>query len=157
MTLCSLVGIPLGILSGRFDPVWNVVRPVLDGMQVIHSFVFMLPFIFFFSIGEVSATMVTMVFALPPIVRLTNLGIRQVPEDVVEAARSYGATEAKVLTDVQLPLARPAIMTGLNQTLLLAISMLGIAALMGAGGLGRLLFRAINNLDLGLGLSLIHI
>lgn len=153
VTLCSLVGIPLGILSGRFDPVWNVVRPVLDGMQVIHSFVFMLPFIFFFSIGEVSATMVTMVFALPPIVRLTNLGIRQVPEDVVEAARSYGATEAKVLTDVQLPLARPAIMTGLNQTLLLAISMLGIAALMGAGGLGRLLFRAINNLDLGLGAS----
>ena len=152
-TLCAIVGIPLGILSGRFDSVWNVVRPTLDAMQVVHSFVFMLPFIFFFGIGEVSATMVTMVFALPPLVRLTNLGIRQVPEDVVEASRAFGAPERRVLTDVQLPLARPAIMTGLNQTLLLAISMLGIAALMGAGGLGRLLFRAINNLDLGLAAS----
>ncbi len=153
VTLCAIVGIPLGILSGRFDPVWNVVRPTLDAMQVVHSFVFMLPFIFFFGLGNVSATMVTMVFALPPLVRLTNLGIRQVPEDVVEASRAYGATEWRVLTDVQLPLARPAIMTGLNQTLLLAISMLGIAALMGAGGLGRLLFRAINNLNLGLAAS----
>ncbi len=153
VTLCAIVGIPLGIMSGRFDSVWNVVRPTLDAMQVVHSFVFMLPFIFFFSIGEVSATMVTMVFALPPLVRLTNLGIRQVPEDVVEASRSYGATELRVLTDVQLPLARQAIMTGLNQTLLLAISMLGIAAIMGAGGLGKLLFRAINNLDLGLAAS----
>ena len=153
VTLCAIVGIPLGILAGRFDGVWNVVRPTLDAMQVVHSFVYMLPFIFFFGIGEVSATMVTMVFALPPLVRLTNLGIRQVPEDVVEASRSYGASEARVLTDVQLPLARPAIMTGLNQTLLLAFSMLGIAALMGAGGLGKLLFRAINNLNLGLAAS----
>ena len=148
--LCALVGIPLGILSGRIDGVWTVVRPTLDAMQVVHSFVYMLPFIFFFGIGEVSATMVTMVFAVPPIVRLTNLGIRQVPEDVVEAARSYGASELRVLTDVQLPLARPAILTGLNQTLLLSIAMLGIAALMGAGGLGKLLFRAINNFDLRL-------
>ena len=153
VTLCAVVGIPLGILSGRFDSIWSVVRPTLDAMQVVHSFVFMLPFIFFFGLGNVSATMVTMVFALPPLVRLTNLGIRQVPEDVVEASRAYGATELRVLTDVQLPLARPAIMTGLNQTLLLAISMLGIAALMGAGGLGRLLFRAINNLNLGLAAS----
>ena len=148
--VCAIIGIPLGILSGRADAVWTVVRPALDAMQVVHSFVYMLPFIFFFGIGEVSATMVTMVFALPPIVRLTNLGIRQVPEDVVEAARAYGATELRVLTDVQLPLARPAILTGLNQTLLLSIAMLGIAALMGAGGLGKLLFRAINNFDLRL-------
>ncbi len=148
--LCAVIGIPLGILCGRVNSVWQVVRPVLDAMQVIHPFVFMLPIIFFFGFREVPSTMVTMIFALPPLVRLTNLGIRQVPEDVVEASRSFGAPEFKVLTDVQLPLARPAIMTGLNQTLLLAISMGGIAAIMGAAGLGLLIFRAVSNLDVGL-------
>jgi len=151
--LCVIVGIPIGIACGRSDATWQVVRPILDAMQVVHSFVYMLPFIFFWGIGKVSATMVTMIFALPPLVRLTNLGIRQVPEDVVEASRAYGAPEWRVLTDVQLPLARPAIMTGLNQTLLLSISMLGIAAIMGAGGLGRLLFQAISNQDVALGAS----
>ncbi len=151
--LCVIIGIPIGIASGRVDAIWQVVRPVLDAMQVVHSFVYMLPFIFFWGIGEVSATMVTMVFALPPLIRLTNLGIRQVPSDVVEASRAYGASEARVLVDVQLPLARPAIMTGINQTLLLAISMLGIAAIMGAGGLGRLLFRALSNQDVALAAS----
>lgn len=148
--LCAVIGIPLGILCGRVNAVWQVVRPILDAMQVIHPFVFMLPVIFFFGFREVPSTMVTMIFALPPLVRLTNLGIRQVPEDVVEASRSFGAPEFKVLTDVQLPLARPAIMTGLNQTLLLAISMGGIAAIMGAAGLGLLIFRAVSNLDVGL-------
>ena len=142
--LCVIIGIPVGIVCGRVDRVWQVVRPILDAMQVVHSFVYMLPFIYFFGLGEVSATIVTMVFALPPLVRLTNLGVRQVPADVVEASRAYGAPEWRVLADVQIPLARPAIMTGINQTLLLAISMLGIAAIMGAGGLGQLLFKAIN-------------
>lgn len=150
VVLCALVGLPLGIMCGRSDGVWGVIRPVLDAMQVIHSFVWMLPFVAFWGIGEVSATMVTMMFALPPLVRLTNLGIRQVPGDVVEASRSFGSNEFRVLTDVQLPLARPAIMTGLNQTLLLAISMLGVAAIMGADGLGKLIFRAINNKDTAL-------
>ena len=149
--LCVIIGIPLGIACGRVDAIWQVVRPALDAMQVVHSFVYMLPVIYFFGIGEVSATMVTMVFALPPLVRLTNLGVRQVPADVVEASRAYGAPEWRVLVDVQIPLARPAIMTGINQTLLLAISMLGIAAIMGAGGLGRLLFKAINNQDVAQG------
>ena len=148
--LCVIIGIPTGVACGRIDGVWRIVRPVLDAMQVVHSFVYMLPFVFFFGVGFVSATMVTMVFALPPLIRLTNLGIRQVPEDVVEAARAYGASERRVLTDVQLPLARAALMTGINQTLLLAISMLGIAAIMGAGGLGRLLYRAIANQDIAL-------
>ena len=146
--LCAIIGLPLGVACGRTDATWRVVRPLLDGMQVIPSFAYMLPFVFFWSVGEVPATMVTMVFALPPLVRLTNLGIRQVPEDVVEASRAYGAPEWRVLYDVQLPLARPAIATGLNQTLLLAISMLGIAAIMGAGGLGRLLFQALSTLDI---------
>ena len=147
VALCIVIGIPLGVACGRVDSIWAVVRPVLDAMQVVHPFVYMLPFIFFFGIGEESATMATMVFALPPLIRLTNLGIRQVPADVIEASRAYGAPEPRVLRDVQLPLARPAIMTGINQTLLLAISMLGIAAIMGAGGLGRLLFQALSNLD----------
>lgn len=151
--LSVIVGIPIGVACGRVDAFWKVVRPLLDAMQVVHSFVYMLPFIFFFGIGEVSATMVTMVFALPPLIRLTNLGIRQVPEDVVEASRAYGAPESRVLFDVQLPLARRAIMTGINQTLLLAISMLGIAAIMGAGGLGALLFRALSNQDVALAAS----
>lgn len=151
--LCVAIGVPVGVACGRIDGFWKVVRPLLDAMQVVHSFVYMLPFIFFFGIGPVSATMVTMVFALPPLIRLTNLGIRQVPEDVVEASRAFGAPEWRVLTDVQLPLARPAIMTGLNQTLLLAISMLGIAAIMGAGGLGQLLFRALSNQDVAFATS----
>ena len=142
--LCVIIGIPVGIACGRVDAVWQVVRPVLDAMQVVHAFVYMLPFIAFFGVGNVGATIVTMFFALPPLVRLTNLGIRQVPEDVVEASRAYGAPEWRVLFDVQLPLARAAIMTGINQTLLLAISMLGIAAIMGAEALGGRLFGAIS-------------
>ena len=141
---CVVIGLPLGVACGRMDSVWQVVRPILDGMQVIHAFVYMIPFVYFFGTGNVGATIVTMAFAIPPLVRLTNLGIRQVPEDVVEASRAYGAPEWRVLFDVQIPLARPAIMTGINQTLLLAISMLGIAAIMGAKGLGGLLFGAIS-------------
>ncbi len=144
---CAIIGIPIGIAAGRVDAFWRAVRPMLDAMQVVHSFVYMLPIIYFFGIGPVSATIVTMVFALPPLIRLTNLGIRQVPEDVVEASRAFGQTELSILRDVQLPLARPAIMTGINQTLLLSISMLGIAALMGAGGLARFMFQALNNQD----------
>ena len=146
--LCAVIGIPLGVLCGRVDSVWNSVRPVLDAMQVVHPFVYMLPFIFFWGTGEPAATMATLVFALPPLVRLTNLGVRQVPSDVVEASRAFGANEFRVLTDVQLPLARPAVLTGLNQTLLMAISMLGIAAIMGAGGLGKLLLQAISSNNL---------
>ncbi|MDJ0769091.1 MAG: ABC transporter permease subunit [Ilumatobacter sp.] len=153
VVICVIIGIPVGILAGRIDGVWSVIRPTLDAMQVIHSFVYLLPFIYFWGVGRIGATMATMVFALPPLIRLTNLGIRQVPEDVVEAARAYGAPERRVLIDVQLPLARAAILTGINQTLLLAFSMLGVAAIMGAGGLGQLLFRALGQQDVSLAAS----
>ncbi len=153
VVICAIVGIPLGVLSGRIDGVWKVVRPVLDAMQVVHAYVYIIPFIFFFGLGPEPATMVTMVFAIPPLIRLTNLGVRQVPADVVEASRAYGASELRVLIDVQIPLARPAIMTGLNQTLLLAISMIGIAAIMGASGLGLLVYRAVLNIDTPLSTS----
>jgi len=153
VVICAIIGIPLGVLCGRVDGVWNAVRPALDAMQVVHAFVYIIPFIFFFGLGPEPATMVTMVFAIPPLIRLTNLGIRQVPEDVVEASRAYGASEWRVLLDVQLPLARAAIMTGLNQTLLLSISMIGIAAIMGASGLGLLVFRAVININTPLSAS----
>ncbi len=153
VVICAMFGIPLGILCGRFDGVWKVVRPVLDAMQVVHAFVYIIPFVFFFGLGPEPATIVTMVFAVPALIRLTNLGIRQVPADVVEASRAYGASELRVLIDVQIPLARTAIMTGLNQTLLLAISMIGIAAIMGASGLGLLVYRAVLNLDTPLSTS----
>lgn len=153
VVICAIFGIPLGIMCGRFDGVWKVVRPVLDAMQVVHAFVYIIPFVFFFGLGPEPATIVTMVFAIPALIRLTNLGIRQVPADVVEASRAYGASELRVLIDVQIPLARTAIMTGLNQTLLLAISMIGIAAIMGASGLGLLVYRAVLNLDTPLSTS----
>ena len=104
--ICTAIGIPLGILAARVDSFWGRLRPVLDGMQVIHPFVYLLPIIFLFGVRRTPGVLATLVFALPPIVRLTNLGLRQVPADVVEAARAFGATESRVLHEVQLPLAR---------------------------------------------------
>ena len=151
--VCAAIGIPLGILAARVDPFWRRLRPVLDGMQVIHPFVYLLPIIFLFGVRRTPGVLATMVFALPPIVRLTNLGIRQVPADVIEAARAFGATEPRVLLDVQLPLARPSIMAGLNQTLLLSLSMVGIVAIIAGGGLGKPILTALNTADIPLGAS----
>jgi glycine betaine/proline transport system permease protein len=151
--ICSVLGIPLGILAGRVDSFWNRLRPILDGMQVIHPFVYLLPIIFLFGVRRTPGVLATLVFALPPIVRLTNLGIRQVPADVVEAARAFGATERRVLREVQLPLARPTIMAGLNQTLLLSLSMVGIVAIIAGGGLGKPILRALNTSDIPTGAS----
>ena len=151
--ICTAIGIPLGILAARVDTFWNRLRPVLDGMQVIHPFVYLLPIIFLFGVRRTPGVLATLVFALPPIVRLTNLGVRQVPADVVEAARAFGATETRVLRDVQLPLARPAIMAGLNQTLLLSLSMVGIVAIIAGGGLGKPILTALNTADIPIGAS----
>ena len=122
-------------------------------MQVIHPFVYLLPIIFLFGVRRTPGVLATLVFALPPIVRLTNLGVRQVPADVVEAARAFGATESRVLREVQLPLARPAIMAGLNQTLLLSLSMVGIVAIIAGGGLGKPILTALATADIPLGAS----
>ena len=151
--ICTVIGIPLGILAARIDTFWSRLRPVLDGMQVIHPFVYLLPIIFLFGVRRTPGVLATLVFALPPIVRLTNLGIRQVPPDVVEAARAFGATETRVLREVQMPLARPAIMAGLNQTLLLSLSMVGIVAIIAGGGLGKPILTALNTADIPLGAS----
>ena len=151
--ICAAFGIPLGIVASRVDRFWNRLRPILDGMQVIHPFVYLLPIIFLFGVRRTPGVLATLVFALPPIVRLTNLGLRQVPKDVVEAARAFGAPEPRVLRDVQLPLARPAIMAGLNQTLLLSLSMVGIVAIIAGGGLGKPILTALNTADIPLGAS----
>ena len=151
--ICTVIGIPLGILAARVDAFWSRLRPVLDGMQVIHPFVYLLPTIFLFGVRRTPGVLATLVFALPPIVRLTNLGIRQVPSDVVEAARAFGATETRILREVQMPLARPAIMAGLNQTLLLSLSMVGIVAIIAGGGLGKPILTALNTADIPVGAS----
>ena len=151
--ICAVFGIPLGVLSARVDAFWNRLRPILDGMQVVHPFVYLLPIIFLFGVRRTPGVLATLVFALPPIVRLTNLGVRQVPADVVEAARAFGATESRVLREVQLPLARPAIMAGLNQTLLLSLSMVGIVAIIAGGGLGKPILTALATADIPLGAS----
>lgn len=147
---CALIGIPLGIMSGRSDRFQTLLRPCLDAMQTIPPFVYLVPVVMLFSIGTVSGILATIVFALPPIVRLTSLGIRQVHPELIEAALAFGATSGQVLRKVQIPLAMPSIMAGLNQTLMMALSMVVIAALIGAGGLGNPVVQGLNSLQIGL-------
>lgn len=145
-----VMGLPLGVWAARDDRVDQAVRPILDAMQTIHPFVYLLPAVFFFGIGTVPGVIVTVIFAMPPMVRLTNLGIRQVPEDVVEAARAFGTKDLQLLREVQLPLAKPTILAGLNQTLMLSLSMVVIAALIAAGGIGRAIVRGVGQADIPL-------
>jgi glycine betaine/proline transport system permease protein len=146
---CLIVGVPLGILAARNDTFEGVLRPVLDAMQTIHPFVYLIPVVMFFGIGKVPGTMATIIFALPPMIRLTNLGIRQVQHDVVEASHAFGSGEIQMLWDVQLPLALPTIMAGLNQTLMLALSMVVIVALIAGGGLGQEIYGAVSSMQTG--------
>lgn len=156
---CAVAGIPLGILSGRSDRFETILRPFLDAMQTTPAFVYLIPVVMLFSIGTVSGVLATIVFALPPIIRLTSLGIRQVHPEMVEAAVSFGATPWQVLRKVQFPLAMPSIMAGLNQTIMMALSMVVIAAMIGAGGLGGPVVQGLNTLEIGLasigGLSIV--
>lgn len=145
-----IVGIPLGIWSARSDRVDGIVKPVLDAMQTTPAFVYLIPIVMLFGIGNVPGVIVTIIFALPPLVRLTNLGIRHVPEDLIEAARSFGASERQMLYRVQIPVAMPTIMAGVNQTLMLALSMVVIASMIAVGGLGQMVLRGIGRLDVGL-------
>jgi glycine betaine/proline transport system permease protein len=146
---CAVIGIPLGILAARNDVTWKVVRPTLDVMQTIPSFVYLVPIVMLFGVGMAPGIIATVIFALPPIVRLTNLGIRNVRGDLIEASEAFGSTPLQMLIDVQLPLAMRTIMAGLNQTLMLALSMVVIAALIGAGGLGLVVNTGLGRLDVG--------
>jgi len=159
VVFCAVAGIPLGILTGRSDRFEMFMRPFLDAMQTTPAFVYLIPVVMLFSIGTVSGILATIVFALPPIIRLTSLGIRQVHPELVEAALAFGATPWQVLRKVQFPLALPSIMAGLNQTIMMALSMVVIAALIGAGGLGNPVVQGLNTLEIGLatigGLSIV--
>jgi glycine betaine/proline transport system permease protein len=147
---CVVMGIPLGILSARSNRIESIVRPILDAMQTLPAFVYLVPVVMLFGIGNVPGILVTIIFALPPLVRLTNLGIRQVPEDKIEAALAFGCTPRQMLLKVQLPLATPTIMAGINQTLMLSLSMVVIASMIAVGGLGQMVLRGIGRLDMGL-------
>ena len=156
-----IVGIPLGIAAARSSLVDTIARPVLDGMQTMPSFVYLVPGILFFGLGNVPAVLATVIYAVPPVIRLTSLGIRQVSSDAVEAARSFGSTPLQLLTKVQIPMALPTIMAGINQTTMMALAMVVIASLVGAGGLGEAVLRALGRQEAGnsaiAGLSIVAI
>lgn len=151
-TLVTLViAVPLGIWASRSKTVSAVVRPVLDFMQTMPAMVYLIPGVIFFGVGVVPGIIATIIFALPPGVRMTELGIRQVDGELVEAAEAFGTTSRNTLLRVQLPLALPTIMAGINQVIMLGLSMVVIAGMVGGGGLGGSVYRAIGNIDVGLG------
>lgn len=151
-TVISLVlGLPLGIWAARSDRVAAVVRPTLDFMQTMPAFVYLIPAAMLFGLGRVPGVLATVIFAMPPVVRLTALGIRQVNKEQVEAGITFGCTPTQVLFKVQIPGAMPSIMAGINQTIMMALSMVIIASMVGAGGLGNDVLASIQRLDIGLG------
>ena len=151
VAICMAIGLPLGVLGARSRMADNLMRPILDGMQTMPSFVYLLPGILFFGLGKPAGIFATLIYAAPPVIRLTNLGIRQVSGEAVEAARSFGASPTQVLTKVQIPMALPTIMAGINQTTMMALAMVTIASLVAAGGLGEPVLRALQKNDAGFG------
>lgn len=145
------LGIPSGILAAISDTVHNLIRPVLDLMQTMPVFVYLIPAVIFFGMGAAPGAVATVIFAYPPSVRLTNLGIREVPQELVEAGEAFGCNYLQLLMKVQIPVARPSIMTGVNQSIMLALSMAVVAALIGAGGLGGEVVRGIQRMRVGQG------
>lgn len=150
LVFCIAIGLPLGIFLASSERAQRLTRPVLDAMQTTPAFVYLVPVVMLFGIGNVPGVIVTIVFALPPLVRLVTLGIGQVRPDLVEASRAYGASPWQLLTKVQLPLAMPSIMAGINQALMLSLSMVVIASMIAVGGLGQMVLRGIGRLDMGL-------
>ena len=149
--LALSIAIPIGIIAARSNPFESIIRPVLDAMQTIPSMVYLIPAVMLLGVGKVPAIAATMIFGIPPAIRLTNLGLRQVPPDVKEAARAFGASGWQLLTKVELPLARRTIMAGLNQSTMMSVSMMVIAAFIGAGGLGYSVLFALNRVQVGNG------
>jgi glycine betaine/proline transport system permease protein len=146
-----LLGIPMGIWASQKQMVKSIVVPVLDFMQTMPAFVYLIPAIFFFNIGVVPGVVASVIFAMPPTIRLTILGIQQVPADIIEATEAFGSTTSQKLLKVQLPLAMPTIMAGINQSIMLALSMVVIASMVGAPGLGADVYRAVTQIQIGKG------
>lgn len=149
--IALLIGIPIGILAASNDSVNAVVRVLLDFMQTMPSFVYLIPAVIFFSLGNVPGMIATVVFAMPPAIRLTNLGIRQIPIELIEVSDAFGATPRQKLIKVQLPVALPTIMAGVNQCIMLALSMVVIASMIGAGGLGYQVLVGIQRVNIAMG------
>jgi glycine betaine/proline transport system permease protein len=150
--LAIVIGIPIGIGMSRSDRLQNILLPVLDIMQTMPIFVYLIPFVMLFGPGKIPALLATIVFAVPPVIRLTNLGIRHVDREVIEAYTAFGATKRQMLFGVQIPLAMPTIMAGINQTTMMALSMVVIASMIGAGGLGYQVLQGIQRLEISRGL-----
>lgn len=150
LLFCLLIGLPLGVLLASSDRAQRLTQPLLDAMQTTPAFVYLVPVVMLFGIGNVPGVIVTIVFALAPLARLTDLGLRQVRPDLIEAARAYGASPWQMLVKVKLPLAMPSIMAGINQALMLSLSMVVIASMIAVGGLGQMVLRGIGRLDMGL-------
>lgn len=151
VVIAVALGLPLGILTARSERAGTIMRPILDGAQTMPSFVYLIPALMFFGLGKVPAIIATVIYSMPPLIRLTHLGIRTVAESAIEAAEAYGATPRQILFDVQLPLALPTIMAGVNQTTMMALAMVVIASMIGANTLGTEVLLAINRIDPGRG------
>jgi ABC-type proline/glycine betaine transport system permease subunit len=149
--LAMVLSVPLGILAARSQVASGLLRPAMDFMQTMPAFVYLIPTLFFWGIGVTPGIVSTVVFAMPPGVRLTELGIRQVDKEMVEAGHAFGARPGEILRNIQLPLAMPTIMAGVNQIIMLSLSMVVIAGIVGAGGLGGVVYSGITRLDLGKG------
>lgn len=149
--IALLLGIPVGIWAAKNPMAKKIIRPILDFMQTMPAFVYLIPAVLFFGLGKVPGAFATIIFAMPPAVRLTTLGISQVPDDIVEATRSFGATSRQLLFKVELPLALPTILAGVNQTIMMALSMVVISAMIAAGGLGEVVLKGITQLKIGIG------
>jgi glycine betaine/proline transport system permease protein len=151
VVISLVVGIPTGIVMARSNIVERLLKPILDGMQTMPSFVYLIPALMLFGLGKVPAVFATVIYAVPPVIRLTNVGIRQVPHSVVEAAQAFGSSSRQILFEVQIPLAIPSLMVGINQTTMMALAMVVIASMIGAMGLGMEVLIAINRIEIGRG------